>query len=64
MANFIEEMNVTDQEIRNLKLTHIQDSRVILEDFSMVLNPGDRAVIIGERTFGKGLCGQTCLLLI
>ena len=40
-------------EIRNLKLTHIQDSRVILEDFSMVLNPGDRAVIIGEEGNGK-----------
>lgn len=40
-------------QIRNLTLTHKYDLRVILEDFQLVLNPGDKAVIIGEEGNGK-----------
>ena len=40
-------------QIRNLKLTHKKDLRVILEDFNLVLNGGDKAVIIGEEGNGK-----------
>lgn len=40
-------------QIRNLKMVHRQDSRVLLEGFSLVLNPGDKAVIIGEEGNGK-----------
>ena len=40
-------------QIRNLTLTHRKDLRVLLEDFSFTLNPGDRAVIIGEEGDGK-----------
>jgi len=40
-------------QIKNLTLTHQKDLRVILQDFSCVLNPGDRAVIIGEEGNGK-----------
>ena len=35
-------------QIKNLTLTHKKDLRVILSDFNMVLNAGDKAVIIGE----------------
>ena len=35
-------------QIKHLTFTHRQDLRVLLSDFSLVLNPGDRAVIIGE----------------
>lgn len=40
-------------QIKNLNITHLKDLRVILEDFSLVLNPGDKAVIIGEEGNGK-----------
>ncbi len=40
-------------QIRNLSITHKKDFRVILQDFSCVLNPGDKAVIIGEEGNGK-----------
>lgn len=40
-------------QIRNLKLTHKKDLRVILDDFNLVLNAGDKAVIIGEESNGK-----------
>lgn len=40
-------------QIRNLKLTHKKDYRVILEDFSLVLNKNDKCVIIGEEGNGK-----------
>lgn len=40
-------------QIRNLKLTHKKDLRIILEDFNLVLNAGDKAVIIGEEGNGK-----------
>ena len=34
-------------------MTHKKDLRVILEDFNLVLNDGDKAVIIGEEGNGK-----------
>lgn len=40
-------------QIKKLKLTHKKDLRVILHDFNMVLNAGDKAVIIGEEGNGK-----------
>lgn len=40
-------------QINDLKLTHRKDLRVILEDFNVVLNDGDKAVIIGEEGNGK-----------
>ncbi len=36
-------------QIKNLSITHKKDLRVILNDFSCVLNDGDKAVIIGGR---------------
>lgn len=40
-------------QINGLTLTHRKDFRVILEDFNLVLNDGDKAVIIGEEGNGK-----------
>ena len=40
-------------QVKNLTITHRKDLRVILEKFNMVLNPGDKAVIIGEEGNGK-----------
>lgn len=40
-------------QIKHLSITHKKDLRVILEDFSCVLNPGDKAVMIGEEGNGK-----------
>jgi len=40
-------------QIKNVTLTHKKDLRTILEDFSLVLNDGDRAVMIGEEGNGK-----------
>ncbi|MBO7633828.1 MAG: ABC-F family ATP-binding cassette domain-containing protein, partial [Lachnospiraceae bacterium] len=40
-------------QIKNLTITHRADLRVILEDFSLTLNDGDKAVIIGEEGNGK-----------
>lgn len=40
-------------QIKNLSITHRKDLRVILENFSCVLNPGDKAVMIGEEGNGK-----------
>ena len=40
-------------QIRHLTITHRKDLRTLIEDFSMVLNPGDRAVLIGEEGNGK-----------
>ncbi len=35
-------------QIKNLTITHKKDLRTIVENFHFVLNPGDRAVLIGE----------------
>ena len=40
-------------QIKNLSITHKKDLRVIIKDFSCVLNYGDKAVIIGEEGNGK-----------
>lgn len=40
-------------QINDLKLIHKKDLRVILENFNLVLNDGDKAVIIGEEGNGK-----------
>ena len=38
-------------QIKKLTLTHKKDLRVILEDFQLVLNDGDKAVIIGAVSY-------------
>jgi ATPase subunit of ABC transporter with duplicated ATPase domains len=40
-------------QINDLTITHRKDMRVILENFHLVLNDGDKAVIIGEEGNGK-----------
>lgn len=40
-------------QIKNLTITHKKDLRIILKDFSLVLNDGDKAAIIGEEGNGK-----------
>ena len=40
-------------QIKDLTITHLKDLRVILDKFNMVLNDGDKAVIIGEEGNGK-----------
>ena len=40
-------------QIKNLTITHRKDLRVILENFNLTLNDGDKAVIIGEEGNGK-----------
>jgi len=40
-------------QIKGLNISHKRDLRNMLEDFSLVLNPGDKAVIIGEEGNGK-----------
>ena len=40
-------------QVKDLAITHRKDLRVILENFNLVLNDGDKAVIIGEEGNGK-----------
>lgn len=40
-------------QINELTISHRKDLRVIIEDFNLVLNDGDKAVIIGEEGNGK-----------
>ena len=40
-------------QIKQLTVAHRKDGRVMLKDFSFALNPGDRAVIVGEEGDGK-----------
>lgn len=40
-------------QIKSLTVTHRKDGRILLDDFSFTLNPGDRAVLIGEEGDGK-----------
>ena len=40
-------------QVKNLTITHRKDMRVILKNFSMVLNDGDKAALIGEEGNGK-----------
>ena len=46
-------------QIKQLTVAHRKDGRVMLKDFSFALNPGDRAVIIGEEGDGKSTI-QSC----
>ena len=43
-------------QIKKLNLTHKKDLRIILNDFNLVLNDGDKAVII--RKAGKQYAHQ------
>ena len=45
-------------QIQHLTITHSKDLRVILKDFSLTLNPGDKAVVIGEEGNGKSSNGS------
>jgi ATPase subunit of ABC transporter with duplicated ATPase domains len=40
-------------QIRNLTITHKKDLHVLVSGFDLVLNEGDRAVIVGEEGNGK-----------
>lgn len=40
-------------QIKSLNIIHKKDLRTILEDFELILNDGDKAVIIGEEGNGK-----------
>lgn len=40
-------------QIKDLTITHRRDLRTLLSDFSLVLNDGDKAVVIGEEGNGK-----------
>ena len=40
-------------QIKNLKLIHDKDYRVLIDDLSFAVNPGDKIVIIGEEGEGK-----------
>lgn len=40
-------------QIKHLTLTHRKDLRPLVEDLSFVLNPGDKAAVIGEEGNGK-----------
>ena len=40
-------------QLKNITITHRKDLREIVKDFSFVLHPGDKAVMIGEEGNGK-----------
>ena len=40
-------------QIKNLSIIHTKDMKNLISNFSFVLNPGDKAVIIGEEGNGK-----------
>lgn len=40
-------------QIKNITITHKKDLRTIIKDLSFVLNPGDKAVVVGEEGNGK-----------
>lgn len=40
-------------QVKNLTITHRKDLRTIIKDFTWALNPGDKAVVIGEEGNGK-----------
>ena len=40
-------------QIKNAGFTHKKDNRVMLENFNLALQKGDKAVIIGEEGNGK-----------
>lgn len=40
-------------QIDHLTITHTKDLRTVISDLSLILNPGDRAAVIGEEGNGK-----------
>ena len=40
-------------QIKHLTVTHKKDFRMLLEDLSFVLQPGDKMAVIGEEGNGK-----------
>ena len=40
-------------QLRNVTISHKKDLHLLLEDFNLTLNPGDKAVLIGEEGNGK-----------
>ena len=40
-------------QVKNLTITHLKDNRVLLDNFSLTINLGDKAAIIGEEGNGK-----------
>ena len=40
-------------QLKKISITHKQDYREIVKDFSFSLRPGDKAVMIGEEGNGK-----------
>ena len=40
-------------QIRHLTIRHKKDYRVLLEDFNLCVNPGDKCALIGEEGNGK-----------
>ena len=40
-------------QIKNLTITHLKDNRVLLDNFSLTINSGDKVAIIGEEGNGK-----------
>lgn len=40
-------------QIKHLNVTHKKDMRILVEDLSFTLNPGDKAALIGEEGNGK-----------
>ena len=40
-------------QIQHLTIRHKKDLRVLLKDFALTLNPGDKAALIGEEGNGK-----------
>ena len=40
-------------QIKNLTIAHLKDNRILLDKFNLIINPGDKAAIIGEEGNGK-----------
>ena len=40
-------------QVNHLSVTHTRDLRSMISDFSLVLQPGDKAALIGEEGDGK-----------
>ena len=41
-------------QIRGLTIIHRKDLRVLLKEFDLTLNPGEKCAVIGEEGNGKG----------
>ena len=53
LFTFLQRKGIRMLQIKNCKLTHKKDLRVILDNFKLTLNYGDKAVLIGEEGNGK-----------